>query len=125
MRPGDWDQAIFVFAIWAIVLSPALLVLPWIAWTKLDKVKRRLSLALKLVAAMPFWGSLSFSFGLVLCKGGGIDRAFGQCGPLLDNIPFGSLILVFLIPVGAYGVLALILSAREEVAAWRARKNAV
>ena len=106
MSPDELDEILFIVLTSAFVLSPALVLMPWIGLTKIEAVKRRLTRALLTFIATPLFAAGLFVVLKALCRSGGLDQSFSECGPIPVEVTEKYYIAAFT-PVifGAWGVI--------------------
>ena len=96
----------FYLALWGMLLSPALIALPWAWFTRLEKVRTILIRAFIAVLVVPFLLAGLYELFDRICTEGNFFQPYGDCGivsdPLANLIPNAPLLL--LVPASAAAI---------------------
>ena len=101
------DTALLVLLVWLVIASPALLLLPWILFTRTSRVRKILFGAFTAALFTPFAVALITDWLGTICERGHIDEYFGDCGVVSDTMAYFLQllpVLVFLLPAFAAAV---------------------
>ena len=110
------DTASLVLFVWLVIVSPALLLLPWILLTRISRVRKILFGAFTAALFTPYAVALITDWLGTICERGHIDEYFGDCGVVSDSMAYFLQIspaLVFLIPAFMAVIYCVILESRR------------